>query len=249
MPKSRRSKVIALTKTTKKGKDSKEKIVAEIRAAADIYQNIFVFEVCNMRTRSLQKLRTEFTGSKFFFGKNRVMALALGRTPQEEIKPNLHVLTKQLVGNVGLFMTNDDPEQITKHFQGIHEQVYARAGHLCEEEIMVQSGPLTQFAHPLEPHLRKLGLPTALKNGVIHLLKDFYLCQIGESLTPEHAKLLELFERKIATFELRPLCVWSNEKVKTLGERTQRSTKDAEEDYGVEEPEGEEPETLEEDDS
>jgi mRNA turnover protein 4 len=247
MPKSKRNKVIALTKTTKKGKDSKEKIVAEIRAAADLYKNIFVLEVCNMRTRSLQKLRTEFLGSKFFFGKNRVMALALGRSPQEEIKPKLHVLTKQLVGNVGLFMTNDNPDEINKHFQGIQEQVYARAGHMCEEEILIQSGPLTQFAHPLEPHLRKLGLPTALKNGVIHLLKDFYLTQIGETLTPERAKLLELFERKVATFELRPLCVWSNEEVKNLGERTQRNAKDADDDYGVEEPE--EPENLEEDDS
>jgi mRNA turnover protein 4 len=27
---------------------------------------------------------------RFFFGKNKVMALALGRTPQEEQKPNLH---------------------------------------------------------------------------------------------------------------------------------------------------------------
>ena len=28
------------------------------------------------------------------------------------------------------------------------------------------SGPLTQFAHSLEPHLRQLGLPVLLKKGV-----------------------------------------------------------------------------------
>eukprot|EP01097_Dermamoeba_algensis_P005091 TRINITY_DN3247_c0_g1_i1.p1 TRINITY_DN3247_c0_g1~~TRINITY_DN3247_c0_g1_i1.p1 ORF type:complete len:241 (-),score=46.46 TRINITY_DN3247_c0_g1_i1:225-947(-) len=228
MPKSKRSKVVPLSKTSKKGKESKEKIVRELREAADQYKNVLVFEVCNMRTKSLQNLRTEYPGSRFFFGKNRVLALALGRTPEEEIKPNLHLLSKHLTGNVGLFLTNDDSEEITKQFQGIQEQVYARAGHVCETEIMVKSGPLTQFAHPLEPHLRKLGLPTALKNGVIHLLKDYYLSQIGETLTPEKAKLLELFEHKIATFELRPLCVWSNEEVKVISERVQRRGVDGE---------------------
>jgi len=42
----------------------------------------------------------------------------------------------------------------------------------------------------MEPQLRKLGLPTTLKTGVVTCLFDYTVCNKGDVLTPEQAQLL-----------------------------------------------------------
>lgn len=42
---------------------------------------------------------------------------------------------------------------------------YARAGNVAQMAVTLDEGPLEQFSHSMEPQLRQLGLPTALKKG------------------------------------------------------------------------------------
>lgn len=83
--------------------------------------------------------------------------------------------------------------------------------------VTLDEGPLEQFPHSMEPQLRQLGLPTALKKGartvlpsvqpamsglnifihlsplligVVTLLKDYDVCKDGDILTPEQARVL-----------------------------------------------------------
>lgn len=42
----------------------------------------------------------------------------------------------------------------------------------------------------MEPQLRKLGLHTSLKKGVVYLDSDFTICKKGDKLNPEQARLL-----------------------------------------------------------
>ena len=51
---------------------------------------------------------------RFFFGKNKVMSLALGRTTEDEYKDNLHKLSKHLRGQTGLLFTNKSKEEVLK---------------------------------------------------------------------------------------------------------------------------------------
>lgn len=48
---------------------------------------------------------------------------------------------------------------------------YARAGNKAQMDITLDEGPLEQFTHSMEPQLRQLGLPTALKKGKIKMLE------------------------------------------------------------------------------
>ena len=42
---------------------------------------------------------------------------------------------------------------------------YARSGNVATSTVELEEGPLNQFSHSIEPHLRKLGLPVTLKKG------------------------------------------------------------------------------------
>lgn len=42
---------------------------------------------------------------------------------------------------------------------------FARAGNMATQTTVATAGPLKAFTHDMEPHLRKLGLPTCLERG------------------------------------------------------------------------------------
>jgi hypothetical protein len=60
----------------------------------------------------------------------------------------------------------------------------------------------------MEPQLRKLGLPTSLKNGVIELQAVVTVCREGDVLTPEQCKILQLFNQQIAQFKVKLHCMY-----------------------------------------
>jgi hypothetical protein len=65
MPKSKRAKVVHLSKVDKKGKELSEKLYNGVREAADEYPFIFVFKVENMRNNYLKEVRMEFSDSRY----------------------------------------------------------------------------------------------------------------------------------------------------------------------------------------
>ncbi|XP_076307760.1 mRNA turnover protein 4 homolog isoform X5 [Tachypleus tridentatus] len=88
---------------------------------------------------------------------------------------------------------------------------YARAGNVATDTVVLDEGPLKQFPHSLEQHLRQLGMPTSLQKGVVTLIKDYQVCKEGEILTPEQARLLKLLEIQMADFKISVECMWSND--------------------------------------
>jgi mRNA turnover protein 4 len=67
MPKSKRAKVVHLTKTDKKGKELSLKLFANVQEAADNFEHIFVFAVENMRNSYLKEVRQEFADSRYVY--------------------------------------------------------------------------------------------------------------------------------------------------------------------------------------
>ena len=49
---------------------------------------------------------------RFFFGKNKVMSLALGRSISDEYRENLHKICSHLKGQTGLLFTNKTKEDV-----------------------------------------------------------------------------------------------------------------------------------------
>jgi mRNA turnover protein 4 len=66
MPKSKRAKVVTLSKVDKKGKEKSVKLFTTVRESIDKYQYCFVFGVENMRNTYLKELRSEFSSDSRF---------------------------------------------------------------------------------------------------------------------------------------------------------------------------------------
>ena len=53
----------------------------------------------------------------------------------------------------------------------------SRTGGVCSETVVLPEGPLPEFSHAIEPQLRLLGLPTALKKGIVTLIQEHTVCK------------------------------------------------------------------------
>lgn len=210
MPRSKRDKKISLTKTERKGLQWKQRIVEDIRNCVQKYPNIFLFSVQNMRNNLLKELRSEWKkDSRFIFGKNRVMQLGLGKSDDDEVEADLHKLAKRLRGQCGLLFTERSEDEVLEWSKQYTALEYARSGFIATETIVLPEGPLEDFSHAIEPHLRSLGMPTKLEKGVVTLYKEFSVCTEGKVLTPEQARILKLIAKPMATFTLEIKCSWT----------------------------------------
>lgn len=189
----------------------KQHIIEDIRNCVERYPNIYVFSVHNMRNNLLKELRNEWKHSRFFFGKNRIMQIGLGRTESEESEPELHKLSLKLQGQCGLLFTNKEKEDVLKWFEEYSALEYARSGFKATETVILPEGHLEEFTHAIEPHLRSLGMPVKLDKGKVVLYKEYTVCEEGKVLTPEQARILKLIGKPMATFSLDIKCCWSKE--------------------------------------
>ncbi|KAL4402073.1 mRNA turnover and ribosome assembly protein [Malassezia pachydermatis] len=216
MARTKRAKVVSLTQTKAKTRDHKENLMNAVRDAANEYNYIWIFAVSNMRNTYLSEVRSLWKGSKIFFGKLRVIARALGETPEEEIRPGLGKIAQRLRGNVGLLMTDSPPAEVLDWCSDYRRLDYARMGSRATETIVMPAGPVEcrtnppeTLPHNMEPQLRALGMPTQLKRGVPTLLEEFSVCKKGEKLTAEKAQILKHLLVQMAHFRLIPLVYWS----------------------------------------
>ncbi|KAM6046565.1 mRNA turnover protein 4 homolog [Chlamydotis macqueenii] len=235
MPKSKRDRKVSLTRTPRKGLEAKQALITELRRCVDTYKYIFVFSVANMRNNKLKDVRNAWKHSRIFFGKNKVMMVALGREPSSEYKENLHKVSKHLRGEVGLLFTNRPRDEVDEWFSKFSEVDFARAGNKATYTVSLDTGPLEQFPHSMEPQLRQLGLPTALKKGVVTLLSDYEVCKEGDVLTPEQARVLKLFGYEMAEFKVTIKFLWNSETgdfQKLVGDSAEEEEEEADDDDG-----------------
>lgn len=215
MPKSKRNKVVHLSKVEKKGKELTLKLFNLVQEAADQYQFIHVFAVDNMRNSYLKDVRAQFAETgRIFFGKTKVMAKALGHTPEEEHLANLHKLTPYLSGDVGLLFTNQPAEEVLDFFDSYTQTDFARAGVVANRTITVPAGVVYSRAgqvpqsddapipHSVEPTLRQWGMPTKLVRGKIMLDDPHEVCREGKELNSHQTALLKMFSVTMAEFKI-----------------------------------------------
>ena len=223
MPKSKRAKVVHLSKVTKKGKELTLKTFANVQESVSAYPYLYVFTVNNMRNTYLKEVRTTLSDSRLFFGKTKVMAKALGQDAATEPAPGTSALAPHLVGDVGLLFTPRDPEAVKDFFYKFRPSDFARAGTVAKRGFTLPEGTLysrggelpreedVPLAHTMDPALRKLGVPCRLVKGMVKLDQEHVVCSEGDVLNSGQTALLKMFGVAIAEFAVELKACWSRE--------------------------------------
>ena len=104
MPRSKRNKVVSLTKVNAKGRDLKQTMIETLRASMDSYSNLFHLKFENLRSSRMRDIRMDWKESRLFLGKNSVAKIALGRTEKEEYKDNMHLISQVKLRQTSLML-------------------------------------------------------------------------------------------------------------------------------------------------
>ncbi|ODQ78143.1 hypothetical protein BABINDRAFT_52633 [Babjeviella inositovora NRRL Y-12698] len=224
MPVSKRTKLVTLAQTDKKGKENKTRIFDEIRSALDSHKYVWILVLDDVRTPVLQDIRSDWVGSKLILGKRRVLQKAMGDTVQEEYKDNLHKFSKLATGVCGLLFTDEKPETVQEYFHAYVKADYSRAKSRAPLDFNVPEGIVysrggqipteedVPMSHSMEETLRnKLKMPTKIKSGKVTLAEEYHVCTKGEVLDVRQALLLKTFGVAASEFKVKMIAYYSCE--------------------------------------
>ncbi|CCE89606.1 mRNA turnover protein MRT4 TDEL_0A02740 [Torulaspora delbrueckii] len=232
MPRSKRSKLVTLANTEKKGRENKERIFDEVREALDTYRYVWVLHLDDVRTPVLQEIRTGWAGSKLILGKRKVLEKALGLNREDEYSENLHKLTRHCGGVTGLLFTDEDVNVVKEYFQSYTRSDYSRPNSRAPLTFTIPAGIIysrggqipteedVPMVHSLEPTLRnKFQIPTKIKAGKITIESPYTVCEEGEKLDVRKALILKQFGIADAQFKVKVAAYYDKESsdVKKVG--------------------------------
>jgi mRNA turnover protein 4 len=215
---------VALTQTDKRAtREHKSSYIQQVRDSIDKHETIYLFSYENMRSNKFKDVRMQFReDSRIFLGKNKLLQIALGRTPEEEYSDNLRHVSKRISGGtVGLLITSKPAADVAGYFAGLSEPDFARAGAPATVEVYVKGDQMELFPVSMMEQLRKLGMPVEVKQGKVVFREGqekYRLCKKGDVLTAEQCKLLKHFDVKLIRFEVKLVCRWSDGEFEILSE-------------------------------
>ncbi|QPG73642.1 mRNA turnover and ribosome assembly protein [Brettanomyces nanus] len=223
MPRSKRSKLVTLAQTDKKGRESKVKLFDDVRKSLDSHRYTWALQMDDVRTPVLQDIRRDWSGSKLIMGKKKVLHKAFGETREEEYKENLHKLVGYDQGFVGYLFTDESPETVDSYFRSYVKNDYARANNRSPITFIVPEGTLYSRAgqisieddvpmqHTMEPTLRnKFQMPTKIVKGKITLTEPFKVVNEGDVLSVKQAVIMKTFGVAAAEFKVKILAYHDN---------------------------------------
>lgn len=167
-----------------------------------------------MRNNFLKDIRNDWNESKIIFGRKGVMRKTLGKSPEDEHLPNTHKLSEHIAGDVGLLMTDEEPQVVKDYFESFVKTDFARAGTAAPLTFVIPSGIVystggqvaaeedVPLAFSLETTVRDLGMPTRLVNGKVTLDRDYTVCKEGQTLDSKQTRLLKQFGVAISDFKV-----------------------------------------------
>lgn len=215
MPISKRDKRMAKLQIHKKSKNHKSSFVQNIRDVIDSHSALFLFSYDRMRSNHFKELRLYFRSSKsrIILGKNTLIRRALGTSPSNEYSDNLHVVSRNISGTVGLLFTVEPPDKIVTYFQEFHKLDYAREGFISPQTVIVTNMMMEPFPVSMVEVFRKLGLIVDIYEGNIKFVGDLTehtLCRKGDVLTVEKCKILFQLGIKLSEFRVKLICQWNS---------------------------------------
>ncbi|KAI3646061.1 hypothetical protein MP228_008989 [Amoeboaphelidium protococcarum] len=188
MPKSKRAKIVNLTKVQKKpAQEKKSALIQNIQDNLAHYKNVYLMRTFNARNQFLKNLRDQLKASistggddndtagqlhgKIVFGKHAIMKVAFNTAQDIDFGADMSSAIEQFSAqkNVGrmnaqlfLLFTDSNSEQVKQYFDNLQEDDYVRAGVPAPFSYTIPAGVMY---YPLLTDLQKTGDSAAVNGG------------------------------------------------------------------------------------
>ena len=203
MPKSKRSKIVNLTKTKPKQREIKEKTLAKLDANFKKFNNIHILELHNLAGENQKMLTNELQGL-IIFGKKTIMRLFFDRQIKNHpgLESFIEILVSPALKDVCLLLTNSPSASILETLKTLSCAEYAQPGTPATGTIVLSAGDqvFESISTSNDSYLRGMGLFTTVQNGKLFLQENYVASQKGKPVTVVQSKVLKMLGIKAGTF-------------------------------------------------
>ncbi|KAL7069254.1 hypothetical protein ACR3K2_01890 [Cryptosporidium serpentis] len=217
MVRSRRVRLSALVKDKDKRKERNTDLINRVREYCTCFKYIYVVTLRNQRNSLLKLFRKKLGDGHFIFGKNKVLRLALGVKPQDEINNNICSVSQLLKGERALIFSNLIPSEMMKVCEDSSSLEFGRTGSIPGISYVLTAGCNIREKLTLpDTVLHKLRLETRIQGENYELASDFTVCETGVPLTDKQAQVLRYLGVPTVKFEIIIEAFWYDGKFHSL---------------------------------
>ena len=205
MPKSKRTKMVSLTKTKPKAQGLKEKTLQKLEAAFKKYNNLHVLHPTNLTAENQKLMGNELPGA-LIFGKKSLMryffSSQLDKHPQLEVIVGL--LDTPELKEVCLLFSNSPWNKVSEALKVLHGPEFANPNTNAVATVVLTAGDqvFDKISTTNDAYLRTMGLFVTVQNGKLFLQENFVAAQKGKPLTVVQSKVLKMLGIKVGHFSV-----------------------------------------------
>ena len=175
------------------------------------YTRVFVVNANNVGSFQIQQVRMAFRGiAEVIFGKNTMMRKVLDQFMGENPGHPMASLKEHMQGNVGLIFTNDpDLGRIKDIIVTNIVPAPARSGSYAPVNVVVPAGN-TGMDPGQTAFFQALNIATKITRGLVEIINDVNLIEVGERVSPGQAALLKRLNIMPFSYGLKITQVYDN---------------------------------------
>ena len=209
MPKSKRTKIVHLNKTTSNKKDLKDKVMTKLKTYFKKYNNLFLLDFQNLTNENQKKLALSLEGNLLFGKKGVIRVFLMSKISLHSgIDQIVEKLEDKNLKDVCLFFTNSPKSTVLSTLKEFKTSEFAQPETIATATVTLAAGDqvFDSISGSNDAYLRNMGLFVTVKNGKLNLEEKFVAAIKGRPVTVVQSKILKMLGIKVGTFDVKCVC-------------------------------------------
>lgn len=185
-------------------KEEKVKLAQEIGEEIRKYKTLIIFDLFRLPTKEFKEIRKLLEK----YGKIIVLKKSTFFFALKAAKIDTQPFEKLNLGQIGIFLTNEEPFNIYRKIYETRTERFAKEGDIAECDIWIYAGPTHIKAGPSISEFARLKIPAGVEGGVIAIKKDTQVAKKGDKINKELAALLRKLKIKPITVMLNVIAIY-----------------------------------------
>ncbi|MBO3803210.1 MAG: 50S ribosomal protein L10 [Candidatus Brockarchaeota archaeon] len=168
---------------------AKSSLVDNLERKFQNFATMAIVDLRNVRGKQINEARKALRGlAEFRQVKPTIMKLALKKV--EGKIPGIEKLSSHVHGMMLLVFSNLDPFKLQSILKKNVVKLYAKAGEIAQDDIVVPAGNTGIPPGPVISELNTVGIPTRIDTGSVWITKDTVVAKKGEKIAAHLAAVL-----------------------------------------------------------